>query len=240
VTVRVVLFDAGNTLVEPDWAEVGRILGRHGLRRTGPEVRAMAARAWLLLDGALARHAGSTESAPVKHLLTGLLLDAVGFAGGPAREPVREELGRELPRLWRVPLPGVFETLRGLRADGYRLGVVSNSNGTIERGLGECGFGGLFETVLDSAVVGVEKPDPEIFRIALARLSARAEEAVHVGDLPSVDVAGARAAGLAAFLLDPFGVFPGCDAPRLSALGEVPEALRLLTGRANHGRMGGS
>jgi putative hydrolase of the HAD superfamily len=224
----VVFFDAGNTLVEPDWVEVAAILGRHGLARTGRAVRNSAARAWPLLDRALAAGRRSTESDSVKRLITGLLLDAAGFPEGSARGPVEEELGRELPNLWRVPLPGVFETLRALRAGHYRLAVVSNSNGTIERGLAACGFGGFFETVVDSAVVGVEKPDPAIFGIALRRMGASAGEAVHVGDLPSVDVAGARAAGLAALLLDPFDVFPDCPVPRLATLRDTLPAVQLL------------
>jgi putative hydrolase of the HAD superfamily len=228
VRIRVVFLDAGNTLVEPDFGVVAEMLGRHGLSRTGREVRSMAARAWPLLDRALEARAGSTESAPVKRLLTSLLLDAVGFPPGAARGPVEEELGRELPGLWRVPLPGVFEVLGELRSAGYLLGVVSNSNGTIERGLEACGFGGFFETIVDSTVVGVEKPDPGIFRIALRRMSAAPGETVHIGDLPSVDVAGARAAGLAALLLDPFGVFPDCPVPRLAELAEALPAIRGL------------
>ena len=84
---------------------------------------------------------------------------------------------------------------------------------------------GLLDTVVDSHVVGVEKPDPEIFRIALERLSVAAEHAVFVGDVPSVDVAGARAAGIAPILLDRHGMYGDVDAPRLRSLGDLPGLL---------------
>jgi FMN phosphatase YigB (HAD superfamily) len=49
----------------------------------------------------------------------------------------------------------------------------------------------------------VEKPDPRIFRLALERAGVGPDEAVYVGDLYSVDIRGARAAGIEAVLLDP-------------------------------------
>ena len=65
--------------------------------------------------------------------------------------------------------------------------------------------GKYFDVVVDSALVGVEKPDPAIFRPALEALDVTAAEAVYVGDLYEVDVVGAQAAGLEAVLLDPDG-----------------------------------
>jgi putative hydrolase of the HAD superfamily len=59
------------------------------------------------------------------------------------------------------------------------------------------------EFVLDSSEVGVEKPDPRIFRLALERAGLAPDEAVYVGDIYSIDVLGARAAGMGAVLLDP-------------------------------------
>ena len=62
-----------------------------------------------------------------------------------------------------------------------------------------------FETVATSHLEGVEKPDPEIFHRVLGRLGAASSEALHVGDAVELDVAGARAAGIAAVLLDRVG-----------------------------------
>ena len=61
--------------------------------------------------------------------------------------------------------------------------------------------------------MGVEKPDPRIFRIALERAGVAATEAVYVGDLYSIDVVGARAAGLSAILMDPGACWGARDCP---------------------------
>ena len=62
------------------------------------------------------------------------------------------------------------------------------------------GFFSAFDGIVISGAVGVKKPDPAIFAIALEAMDAAPEETVYVGDLPSVDVEGARAAGIAPVL----------------------------------------
>jgi len=89
------------------------------------------------------------------------------------------------------------------------------------RDLDAAGYRGAFEAVIDSHVVGVEKPDPAIFAIALEQIGSRPERAIFVGDVPAVDVAGARAAGIAPVLLDRHDSFPDVDAPRIAALEEL-------------------
>jgi FMN phosphatase YigB (HAD superfamily) len=84
------------------------------------------------------------------------------------------------------------------------------------------GFRGHLDTVVDSHLVGVEKPDPRIFGIALERLGARAETAMFLGDVPAIDVAGARAAGIAAVLLDRHDLYEEADAPRIRRLEDLP------------------
>jgi putative hydrolase of the HAD superfamily len=120
---------------------------------------------------------------------------------------------------------GVESSLIRLRAAGCRLAVVSNSEGTVEAMLENAGLRPLFDTVVDSAVVGVVKPDPRIFLLALERLSIAPERAVMVGDSPSADVAGARAVGARAALLDPFDLYPSVDAPRFRDLAAFTDAV---------------
>jgi putative hydrolase of the HAD superfamily len=81
-------------------------------------------------------------------------------------------------------------------AGGYRLGVVSNFYGNVERILTEAGIAPLLGVVADSTLVGAAKPDPRIFRHALERLGAQPAETLHVGDSYQRDVLGAHAAGL--------------------------------------------
>lgn len=128
--------------------------------------------------------------------------------------------------LWTAVAEGALEAVAALKQMGFRLGVVSNAEGQVERDLNGAGFRGVFETVIDSQVVGVEKPDPAIFEIAIERMKLDREKTLFVGDLPSVDVEGARAAGLAPILLDRHDIYADIDVPKLRSLAELPALLR--------------
>jgi len=78
----------------------------------------------------------------------------------------------------------------------YRLGIVSNFYGNLEFLCEEIGYGKFFDVVIDSARVGVTKPDAAIFLAALERLDCSPEEAVFVGDNPIRDMAAAKALGM--------------------------------------------
>ncbi len=142
-----------------------------------------------------------------------------------------EEFGRG--GIWTRVIPGARDALATLRDLGLRVAVVSNADGTVEEQLrrdGICqvgpGPGVEVAAILDSAVVGVAKPDPRIFRLALDALDVAAEETVHVGDTPAADVAGARAAGVEPVLVDPFDLHPDAGCVRVATLEDVPELLR--------------
>ncbi len=74
--------------------------------------------------------------------------------------------------------------------------------------------------VIDSTVVGYEKPDVRIFEAALARAGAgiRATDVVHVGDTLAADVAGARAAGITPIHFDPLRACRAPDHRHVSSL----------------------
>lgn len=95
--------------------------------------------------------------------------------------------------------PGAIETLERLRGDGMRLGIVSNVLHETPEGLRELlddlGLLSLFASVVLSSEHPWAKPRPEPFHLALAQLTVRPENAVHVGDL-LYDVLGARRAGM--------------------------------------------
>src|SRR5699024_3875787 len=86
---------------------------------------------------------------------------------------------------------------------------------TVEAMLKSVGLARYLDTVVDSWVVGVAKPDPGIFQIALDRLGVPASSAVMLGDVPAVDVAGARAAGVTPILIAPLGLYPDLDVRRV-------------------------
>jgi len=114
--------------------------------------------------------------------------------------------------------------LRQLRAHGLRLVCVSNWDYTLPDVLGRVGLLGLLDGVVTSASVGARKPDARIFREGLRVAGRAASEALHVGDSASEDVAGARAVGIRALLLDRKG------AGDIATLAELRGALSLLYG----------
>jgi HAD superfamily hydrolase (TIGR01509 family) len=81
-------------------------------------------------------------------------------------------------------------------ASRYRLGIVSNFYGNLQRVCADVGLGRFFDVVVDSARVGVSKPDARIFRHALDALDVAPDAAVFVGDSLPRDMAGARALGM--------------------------------------------
>jgi FMN phosphatase YigB (HAD superfamily) len=146
------------------------------------------------------------------------------------RADIHEHLDSEFAdaALWYRELPGARDGLRDLAATGTRLGIVSNADGLIGQRLAELeilqvgpGAGVEVECVIDSGAVGVMKPDPRIFHIALDALSLDAADVWYVGDMPGIDVVGARAAGIRPFVMDPFGLHHDADYERVGSLSEL-------------------
>jgi HAD superfamily hydrolase (TIGR01509 family) len=105
----------------------------------------------------------------------------------------------------------------------FRLGVVSNSYGNMPVLLAEAALAD-FAVVLDSAVVGVAKPDPALYRLAVGELAVPPAAILHVGDSWERDVAAAQAAGLRTAWLAPAAATMPAEPPdvwRLSSLLEL-------------------
>lgn len=140
---------------------------------------------------------------------------------GPDVPPL-ERLTEHLVASLRFRLaPDVLPALDALRSAGVRLGVVSNWDCSLAGVLDELGVGDRFGAVSVSALVGAAKPDPRIFAHALERLGVPAEEALHCGDRPRYDCAGARAAGLRAVVVDRAGAEGDGPCPRIRSLLEL-------------------
>jgi putative hydrolase of the HAD superfamily len=110
--------------------------------------------------------------------------------------PVEDVEAAMLAAIRFRPYPEVPGVLRGLRARGARLVVVSNWDVSLHDVLESTRLRPLLDAVVTSAEFGAAKPDPAIFAHALELAGARAEEAVHAGDDVDADVHGARAAGI--------------------------------------------
>jgi putative hydrolase of the HAD superfamily len=133
---------------------------------------------------------------------------------------VRGELGLDAPladvrdallaAVRFTPFEDVEPALARLRASGARLAIVSNWDVSLHEVLGRTGLRGHVDVVVSSVEVGFAKPHPAPFEAALAQLGVPAHAALHVGDSPEEDVAGALAAGVTPALLDRAG---GARAP---------------------------
>lgn len=214
-----ILFDVGDTLLGfpvPSWDEVDRA-----------SIRALRA----ALDRPLADGRRLDGPLPSEQALLEAFRDAVrAFEAQalprlwemPARDVLRSTLRRcdidvsetalnALERAWAAPrlairrvYPEVPEVLEALRAAGVRLGLISNiwlSGPIVREHLDMLGLLRPFEAVVLSSEVGLIKPHPVLFRVALERMGVEPGQAWYVGDNPHADVAGAKGVGLGAVLV---------------------------------------
>ena len=225
---RAALFDAGNTLIRMDYGAIAAALGAHGVLVDAGAVEDAELRARVRLDPHLAPGA-STESAGTHDRYLRYVLEHLGVteeATVAAMERWRRDYNAPTG-LWILADPAAAPALARAKAAGLAVGVISNSNGRVSSTLESAGLGSWIDFVVDSSVVGVEKPDPRIFRMAVERAGVSPGEAAYVGDLYSVDVLGSRAAGLAGILIDPRGYWGPRDCPRAR---DAAHAVRLLLG----------
>jgi len=217
-----ILFDAGGIFVLPDPTVLAPLLEYYGG------------------DPSIERHRRAHYHAmAVKSRVGGLEADwdeynhaYVISVGVPAHDvgAAAAVLGRtRTAHLWRWPIPESVAALRRLHEAGVPIGVVSNASGQIAEvlvrsGVCQVGEGAAVpvRVVIDSHVVGVAKPDPRIFEPALEHFPGieRARIA-YVGDSVTMDIGGARAAGLLPILLDPHGDHPDADFRTIRTLVEL-------------------
>lgn len=235
--VRAIFFDAGNTLLYPRIDDLAAEVTALGYPASGDDFYFAERQAKKKLDDWLWPKLENHDLPPAIDRVYWLEFLKVLF--GRIHVPVEqhESVTHELMerfrdiRLWSRVFPETEPVLRGLRTSGYALGVISNSVGTIEDQLGRAGLGPYFDFVLDSTVVGVEKPHPEIFHMALDRAAVPAAEAVFIGDTYATDIGGARGAGIRGVLIDRFGAYDDTvTCPRITSLDGLEQALSRLAG----------
>lgn len=156
-----------------------------------------------------------------------VLLETLGMPREAAEQASQvAEVRHEQENLWGFTFPWVKETLDRLQSEGYHMSVVSNSDGTVERELHHQGMRGYFERVYDSEVVGVRKPDPAIYELALNDLGLQPEEALFVGDMFYIDIWGANRLGIPGLHLDPLGLYEDWPGAHIQDLRQLPAWLR--------------
>ena len=96
------------------------------------------------------------------------------------------------------PYPDTIETLTKLSANGYAMGLISNtkSDWAVHAIVEKLELGKFFKAIVTSAAVRIRKPRPEIFTRALNELNVRPGDSVFVGDSVQADVAGAKMIGM--------------------------------------------
>lgn len=220
--IDAVLFDAGGIFVIPDPTVLAPLLAYFGATDDldvyhRAHYRGMAAKS----------HAGSPESD--WSVYNRAYVETVGVDPHD-QEYAADILGKTRNAwLWRWPLQDSIEALRRLHQREVPIGVVSNATGQIEdllarSGVCQVGDGEAVpvRVIVDSHIVGVAKPDPRIFDFGLDALGAVERSRVaYVGDSVTMDIGGARAAGLFPVLLDPHDDHPDADFHRVRSLLEL-------------------
>ena len=225
MALEAIFLDAGGVLVNPNWARVSEALARRGVVVEPDRLAAAEPHAKRDLDTAERIRATTDQSRGWDYF--NLVLGHAGIALSEATDAALVELHDYHRRhnLWEDVPAEVPPALGELRRLGLHLVVVSNSNGTLRAKLERLGLLSAFDLVLDSFELGVEKPDPAIFRLALEKCGARASSTLHVGDFFHIDVVGARAAGLHAWLIDAAGLNADRDCPHFPTLTAVVDAI---------------
>lgn len=219
-----VLFDAGGILVLPDPTVLAPLLAYYG---GDPSIEAHVRAHYRGM--AVKSSTGKGEEFWDEY--NAAYVEAVGVPSDHL-DAAAAMLGRTRSAyLWRWPIPSSVAALRALAEREVPLGVVSNASGQIEEMLrrgGVCQVGPgdavPMRVIVDSHVVGYTKPDPRIFDVALVHFAEIDRDRIaYVGDSVTMDVGGARAAGLHPVLLDPHDDHDGADFDRIRSLEELLE-----------------
>jgi HAD superfamily hydrolase (TIGR01509 family) len=189
---RAYLFDYGGTLDGEGWHWFDRTL--HLYRQAGSELPDSSIRS--AFYAADERIVGEAEARGYR--LRPLIERHVELQVATLGDAARDFAPAIVDGFCRMTEEGWEQSRRALERlrPGARLGVVSNFYGNLEVLLEEAGILSLLDTVIESTRVGIEKPDPRIYRLAADRLGLAPEDIVMVGDNFERDVRPAKGIGM--------------------------------------------
>ena len=220
--IDTVFLDAGGVLVHPNWVRVAAALRAHGVAADASVLAAAEPQAKHEMDaGALMTRTNDSQRG---WIYFDAVLRHAGIAASDATTRALAEVRQyhDAHNVWEHVPADVGPMLVALRALGVQLVVVSNANGRLHAMFDRVGLTPQVDVILDSHQWGVEKPDPQLFHLALAHSGTAAATTIHVGDFFHIDVAGARAAGLAeAVLFDIAWLYDQADCPRVHHLADL-------------------
>ena len=222
--IEVVFFDVGNTLLRPHPSMVAicrHVLEQFGYSASDDELRRgitaadryYEERYWA--DDSF--WSNEEDASKMWSEMYALLLEEIGIDGD------RHVMGRALYDYfghgdrWRT-FPDVVPVFERLRGEGFRLGLISNWDSRLAKLCFDMGLDRYLESVVSSASIGLIKPDPHIFDVALDRMGVSPQSAIHVGDHYYADVLGARSVGIFPVLIDRWDSGHTADCPVISDL----------------------
>jgi putative hydrolase of the HAD superfamily len=221
---RACIFDAGGTLVHPDWprlaafaaSEAGRVLAPEEMRRAMGEVLKA-------VGEEMQKNPATPTDERGRHWVFRRMYLALGVEASACEQVVERLDAAHLERhLWCGLDPDAPRVLEELKREGLRVAVISNTeDGRLRDSLEAARIDDLFDLLIDSHLVGCRKPEAAIFRLALDELGVEAGEAAFVGDSYAHDALAAHAVGLRAILLDPLDLHPESICPRIRSLGDL-------------------
>jgi HAD superfamily hydrolase (TIGR01509 family) len=219
---RACVFDAGGTLVHPDWPRLAALAEEFaGRRLEADEMR----RAF----GEMLKGVGTPEPGkPLvkqsgRHWTFRAMYGGLGLDEASCEALVgRIDAAHAERHIWCGVDPEAPRVIDEIKRQGLLVAVISNTeDGRAHDSLEAAGLAERFDVIIDSQLVGFKKPDPAIFRHALELLGVEPDAAVFVGDSYAHDALAARAVGMRAVLLDPLDLHPEAVCPRVRALGDL-------------------
>ncbi|MFD6391180.1 HAD family hydrolase [Nocardia sp. NPDC060259] len=216
-TPAAVLFDIGMTLIHPSGEVMVDELRARGVTAVTPQ-RAEIAWAAAAESHHLDFPATPTRAQHVAQTWAQLLGQRVDLAAEAwLASAARPDLYRDLD-------DDAVTVLKSLCEGGIALAAVSNSDGTLTEELARFGLDRYFALMLDSTVVGCEKPNRKIFDVALTELGVHPAQTWFVGDGLVNDMFGAALAGIGhPVLYDRHSVYrPPLPVPVIGTLGVLP------------------
>jgi FMN phosphatase YigB (HAD superfamily) len=209
--LRAVTFDLWETLIKdvPEHepllrsrriTDIAQVLRRSGFEPDHAALESAHREVWMRMDAVWkSRRDLSTLEQTRLYLDIALGVDLLKIPAAVLDEAA-QRYGDSLLHYPPRPVDGAAEAVAHARSRGLRVALICNTGRTPGRVLrvilGRLGIAAHVEQFCFSDELGICKPDPEIFYRALQPLGVRPDEAIHVGDRPDLDLAGARAAGL--------------------------------------------
>ena len=198
--IRVLTVDAAGTLIQP-WPSVGAVYGKTA-RKYGIEVQdEQVNERFYEVFGQAQKNKKITLGEEKDFWREVVNQTFQPFARGKKIDPIFEILWNLFAEgeHWRIA-EGAESTLKMLRQRGYRLAVLSNNDSRLRSVLNDHNIASLFDEIFISSELGVEKPDPAIFRAVEQTMSENPSAFLHLGDSHSRDFEGAQKAGWSALL----------------------------------------